>query len=87
MPWLQQKASSRSDWEKLQKEAFDILGAGGGAIDPLMFTQSQSRFLTTESRDAFLQRTLMTGSDLIDLSMSMIEDYVDINTSTDVETI
>jgi len=77
----------KSDWDDLQKKALDLLGAGGGVIDPLMFTQSQSQFLRRESRDAFLQRTLMTGSDLIDLNLSMIEDFVDLNLTVDVDTI
>lgn len=77
----------KSDWEDLEKKAFDALGAGGGVIDPLMFTQSQSRFLDLESRDAFLQRTLMTGTDLIDLSMTMIEDFAELNLTVDTENI
>lgn len=67
------------DLDALNKRAYELLGAGGGAIDPLMFTETQSRFYPAESRDAFLRRTLMTGSDLIDLSFSMIEDFVDLN--------
>jgi hypothetical protein len=73
----------KDDMEALNKRAFDLLGAGGGAIDPLMFTETQSRFYPAESRDAFLQRTLMTGSDLIDLSNSMIEDFVELNLTLD----
>lgn len=73
----------KRDADALNKQAFDLLGAGGGAIDPLMFTQALSRFYPAESRDAFLQRTLMTGSDLIDLSYSMIEDFVELNLKLD----
>ena len=73
----------QDDWKDLEKKALDLLGAGGGVIDPLMFTETQSRFHMAESRDAFLQRTLMTGTDLIDLSISMIEDYVDLNLTLD----
>jgi hypothetical protein len=69
----------KDDLEELNKKALELLGAGGGAIDPLMFTQAQSRFYPAESRDAFLKRTLMTGSDLIDLSIAMIEDFADLN--------
>jgi hypothetical protein len=65
--------------EKLEKRALELLGTGGGFIDPLMFTKasdpSASTFSYAESRDSFLSRTLMTGSDIAGLSFSLIEDF------------
>jgi hypothetical protein len=37
---------------------------------------------TLESPDKFLQRTLMTGDDIVDLSMGMIDRFTEITTST-----
>jgi len=64
--------------EELTKE----LGFGGGYIDPLMFTDlTKNDELYIESSDSFLTRTTMTGTDLIDLSFSMIYDYPEITLS------
>ena len=66
---------------EIQKKTLDLLGYGGGMIDPLIFTEitSGSSAFMAESSGAFLSRTLMTGSDIVDLSMSIIEDFSDLS--------
>ena len=79
-------ASAFSDFEKqsrdMEKRALELLGYGGALLNPLMFGQvsdtSATDFSYAESRDAFLTRTLMTGSDLVALSHLMIEEFPEI---------
>ena len=61
--------------EELTKE----LGFGGAYIDPLMLTDlSLNDELYNESSETFINRTTMTGTDLIEMSFSMIYDYPEI---------
>lgn len=56
------------------------LGYGNGSFDPTSLTNSP--LLTLESPDSFLQRTLMTGSDIAKLSMEMVYQFTDLSLST-----
>ena len=61
--------------EELTKE----LGFGGAYIDPLMLTDlSLNDELYYESSETFINRTTMTGTDLIEMSFSMVYDYPEI---------
>lgn len=63
----------------IQKKTLELLGYGGGELDPLQLIQSQD--LPThslESRDTFISRTLMTGSEIADLSFVMIEAFPEV---------
>lgn len=66
----------------LEKRALELLGYGGAFLDPLMFGQVSDTSATdmsyAESRDSFLARTLMTGSDIVALSHTMIEEFPEI---------
>lgn len=78
----------QSDLTKLQDQANSELrrvreaftsqfGYGGGQIDPMMFIGSNNPVLA-ESRDTFLTRTLMTGSDVANMSFDMLNNYVEL---------
>lgn len=57
------------------------LGISGGIIDPLMFTEAYNNFnFTEESPAEFINRTTMVGSDIVDISLSMVYDYAQNNT-------
>ena len=60
------------------------LGSNRGIIDPLEITGVFG--VTMESVDSFLQRTLMTGSDVADMSLSMLTNFVDMTLSTELPT-
>lgn len=60
------------------------LGSGNGIIDPAVI---QSAFgVTYEEIDSFLQRTLLTGSDIAEMSMEMLTNFVGITINTDLPT-
>lgn len=72
------------------KKLWDDLGFDNGIINPTMLTDFSNPLDTTrvmgefftlpptfaEDMDGFLSRTLMSGSDLIDLSHSLVDDFV-----------
>ena len=65
-----------------------IENAGGGAmlngwLDPTMFTGATD-FLN-ESPSSFLERTLLTGTDISELSLNMLSDFATITTSTTLQ--
>ena len=53
-------------------------------IDPMMLTDATNVLI--ESSNSFLQRTLMTGSDVADLSFALVNNFADITLSTNVDT-
>lgn len=60
----------------------NVFGSGTGIdLDPARITESFG--VTMESADAFLQRTLLTGADIAEMSMDMISEHV-ANTITSV---
>ena len=61
------------------------IGYGRGMIDPTLLTSSASKF-RPETLDSFLSRTLMTGSEIAELSISMIDRFPAMTTSTDLPT-
>lgn len=76
------------DEVKRLQEQWESLGFGNSVFDPLMLTdfsdplsQMGDSFIAPsfigETSDQFIGRTLMTGSDLIELSQSMVSDFVD----------
>ena len=78
-----QKAESvmqqyNTDMMAINKQYEEMFGtAGQGVIDPM-------QFVSMESMDSFLSRTLMTGSDIADLSLNMIGSYSDMTLNTDL---
>lgn len=72
------KDNAKDTSEKIQQAFFDEFGYGAGKIDPMMFVDvaSSSRILA-ESSDTFLTRTLMTGSEVAELSRDLIYNFVE----------
>lgn len=77
--------------EKYEAEARQVreawvnnIGTGRAELDIPAITDAFG--VTTESMDAFLQRTLMTGSDVADMSLSMLTQFVEMTLSTELPT-
>lgn len=67
-----------TDSKAIQSKYQEMFGTDGfGAIDPLSF-------IGIESLDCFTNRTLMTGSDIANMSMDMITNFADITTNIDL---
>lgn len=63
--------------EELNKLWEENLGMTGIAFDPMMFTDATEQF--GESSASFLSRTLLTGSELAEMSRAMVTDFVAIS--------
>ena len=61
----------------------EMFGDGAMLFDPKLLTESNA--LLGESPSAFLERTLMTGTDIVDMSLDMLHNFVDITLSTDLK--
>lgn len=79
---LETYAGKMADIDKLFAEN---IGYGRGVIDPTMLTKATGR-ITPETLDSFISRTLMTGSEIAELSMNMIDRFPAMTTSTDLPT-
>jgi hypothetical protein len=62
----------------------ETFGTAGGAIDPLAFTEAGSTG-AIESSESFLGRTLLTGSEIAEMSKDMLTNFVEITTQTDLK--
>jgi hypothetical protein len=69
-----------NDYTKKSKEVTDQyvkdFGYGTGTIDPLELTDAYKDFVL-ESAASFLDRTLLTGSDIAQMSMDIINNFAD----------
>lgn len=68
--------------EEISKLYAENFGYGNGAIDTLALTDTE--FGPFESPDTFLDRTLMTGSDIADLTMDLLSNFTDISLNTEL---
>lgn len=59
------------------------LGVGRAIIDPFEITEAFE--INLESLDSFLQRTLLTGSDIADMSLNMLTNFSEITLNTDLQ--
>lgn len=70
--------AAKNDYEtevdKIQKLSQEILGMTNLEINPMMFTDATEYF--EESRKTFTARTLLTGTDIAEISLAMIGDFV-----------
>lgn len=67
-----------TDSKEIQSKYQEMFGTEGmGVIDPLSF-------IGVESLDSFLNRTLLTGTDIANLSMDMITNFTDMTLQTDL---
>jgi hypothetical protein len=71
------KDEYEDELKKIQDLAHDNLGMTGGLIDPMLLTNASEHF--GETSDTFLGRTLLTGSDIAQLSLAMIEDFATVS--------
>jgi len=63
----------------------EVIGSGRGSLDPLAITNAGSTSsYVYESADAFLTRTLMTGTEVADFSISLLNNFAEWTTSTDL---
>lgn len=62
------------------------LGFGSAMIDPMMFVDvnDTKHTFVPEPPDTFLSRTLMCGSDIAEMTNSMLTNFVEMTTSTDL---
>lgn len=60
-------------------ELFMELGYSGIDVDPLMWTQQENSGKSFESSDTFIQRTLLTGSDIAELTLTMLTDFTELS--------
>tara|TARA_R110000850_G_scaffold233967_3_gene358870 strand:+ start:13978 stop:16269 length:2292 start_codon:yes stop_codon:yes gene_type:complete len=71
---MQELQESNADaMEEIQKLSEEILGMTGEQIDPNMLSDAREYF--GESSETFLSRTLLTGSDLAEITHALIEDF------------
>lgn len=64
------------EMEELTRRAEDILGSSTASFDVMLLTDAPEHFGETSA--VFLDRTLMTGSDLAAMSLQMIEGFADL---------
>lgn len=65
---------AQEETKKIQQAFFDEFGYGAGIIDPFMLVDTKGGPIA-ESSDTFLTRTLMTGSDIADMSQQMLYNF------------
>lgn len=62
---------------KIEELSRDVLGMTTSGIDSMILMNAEEYFV--ESSESFMARTLMTGDDIIELSIAMIEDFAAIS--------
>jgi hypothetical protein len=81
MEWSGKTEELQAEHEKamksLQQQWIDQFGLGAFAFDANLLTNNNPDGLS-ELPEGFLQRTLMTGSDIADMSMGMLTDFADL---------
>ena len=86
--YMQQTQQVLEDYKeesrKIREAWMQNIGTNHGIIDPLAITEAFG--VTQETMDSFLQRTLMTGSDVAELSLDMLTNFVKMTLSTELPT-
>ena len=77
---IKYQEDANNELKRIREQFFEQFGYGGGQIDPMMFVGDNSPVIA-ESRDTFLARTLMTGSDVAQMSHDLLYDYVELTTT------
>ena len=62
---------------EVAKLSEEILGMTSGEINPMMLTDAKEYF--GETSETFLSRTLMTGTDIAELTRAMVENFAEIS--------
>lgn len=63
--------------DNIKEQYYSEFGHGIGYISPMLFTSDKR--LMVESGDTFLTRTLMTGSDIAELTLSVVNDFTNMS--------
>lgn len=88
MKVAKETAAMIADYEKESdriKDLFELNFGSGGGVDVRAITEMASRFeFRYESQDSFIGRTLMTGTDIANLSQDMIDNFVSMSTSLEL---
>lgn len=63
----------------------ELFSVGHGIVDTSIFTAANSQEYAYESSQSFLDRTLLVGSDIAELSIRMVDQFVAITTSTTLD--
>lgn len=66
----------------VREQFYSQFGQNGTGIDPRLLTQNSYSIKTFENVDVFLHRTLLTGTDIAEMSMSMLSDFASITTQS-----
>jgi uncharacterized membrane protein len=86
MDTIQKSQELVEQYEKDSKRIKDLFaqnfGYGNGIIDPLQLLDSSQ--VMVEHSDSFLGRTLLTGTDIAQMSMDMLGAFSDITLSNDL---
>ena len=77
---IMHQEEANKELKRVREAFFEQFGYGDGQIDPMMFIGDNSPVIA-ESRDTFLARTLMTGSDVAQMSHDLLHDYVELTTA------
>lgn len=68
---------------KIISDAYETtFGYGQGVIDPMNLLDSTNIVQAAESSESFLTRTLMTGTDIAEISIGLISQFAETTTST-----
>lgn len=66
---------------ELSRQYEAMFGGGNAALNPMMFTDSPHHHQVFEPSTSFLERTLMTGSDVAETSLRMVSDFAELTLS------
>lgn len=88
MNYIEQTQEVVKDYKEksmeIQEAWLQNIGGNRGIIDPMTVTDVFGASM--ESINAFLQRTMMTGSDVAEMSLDMLTNFVNITLNTDLST-
>jgi hypothetical protein len=73
-------ASYEKQIAEINKQMEELVGNSRGSIDPMMLTDAGKGY-DYETPDQFLARTLMTGSDIANMTLDMLTNMADYTTS------
>lgn len=71
--------------EEINTQYEKLFGDSGGIIDTSIFTQPAQQGYHHETGTEFIDRTLMLGSDIAELSIRLLDNFVEITTNTDLK--
>lgn len=76
------ETESEAKLKEVQEAYAANIGYGSATFDPMSLTSISGNYL--ESSSIFLSRTLLTGSEIADMSLGMISNFTDLTLNTDL---